>query len=194
MSDQHVALVTIADHFGHFLGADFYFESFVGMDAPFVGLFGFRKAVNVFAVGTFVTGGCQFQGTAAVFHFDDVLDAAFAPGPLADDDGPMMILQAGGHDFAGAGAVAIDEDHDRKTFERAGLFGLPSPFGRVATLGADNPPLGDEHVADFDGRSKQAAGIESQIDDQSFQSTRFEILHGALRSCAVSRLKAVMRM
>ena len=72
-------------------------------------------------------------------------------------DRPMMILQAGGDDFAGTGAVAIDQHHDRKSFERARLDRVPDAFGGIAALRADDPPLGDEHVADFDGRGEQAA-------------------------------------
>ena len=99
----------------------------------------------------------------------DVLHAAFAPGPLADDHRPLVVLQTGGDDFAGAGAVAIDQHDHRKALEGAVLVGVPDPFRAVAALGADDAAAGNEQVADFDGRAEQPARIETQIEDQPAQ-------------------------
>ena len=81
-----------------------------------------------------------------------------------------MVLQTPGNDFTGASAVAIYEDRHGKVFERTFLMGIPCFRYRVLALGADDPPVIDEHVAHLDGRRQQAARVEPQVQHQSLDA------------------------
>ena len=50
--------------------------------------------MDVLAAGTLARMTVVLSAAAAVLQFDDVLHAPFAPGALADDHGPLMILKA----------------------------------------------------------------------------------------------------
>ena len=155
---------------------------------------GVGEAVDVLAAGAKVAGGGELQGAVAVLQFDHVLHASLAPGALADDDRPLVVLQAGGHDLAGTGAVAVDQHDHGKALEGAFLVGVPDALGAVAALGADDPAFGNEQVADFDGRTEQPARIEPQVQDQPAQLLRLQLRQArAATAAAVSRLNAVSR-
>ena len=143
--------------------------AFVRRHTPFVFFGGAFEAVDIAAVGTLVASRGQLESAAAALQFDDILNAAFAPGAFTDHDRAAMVLQARGHDFAGAGTKAIDQNRHRKAFVSAFLFREDNLLGDVAAGGADNPSLGDKHVANLDRRREQAARIETQIDDQPAQ-------------------------
>ena len=57
-------------------------------------------------LGTKVILDEKARGVLPLLQLDDVLHAPLAPGPFSDHDCPVVVLQAGGHDFAGAGAPA----------------------------------------------------------------------------------------
>ena len=91
---------------------------------------------------------------------------------------PLVVLQTGRDDLAGAGAIAIDQDDHGKALEGAVLVGVPYAFGRVAALGADDAAFGNEQIAHFNGRAEQPAGIETQIEDQAAEVLRLQLLAG----------------
>jgi hypothetical protein len=93
---------------GRLLLVKLHFASGVGLDAPLVRLTAGARAVNVLAAGPPVTGDRQLQQALAAFQRNHVLNRALAPGALANAGRPVVVLQAGGHDFAGAGALAVD--------------------------------------------------------------------------------------
>src|SRR5207248_11707388 len=79
-----------------FLILEHHLKSFVGLDAPFVGVLTVREAVNVLTTGPPVAGRRELERTDPIARFlqvDDVLHAALAVAPLADNDGPFVILQ-----------------------------------------------------------------------------------------------------
>ena len=69
---------------------------------------------------------------------DDALDAAFAEGGAADEDGAPKVLERAGHEFRAAGAGVVDKDGERIS-ARAALadrrFERRRVFGRVANRG-----------------------------------------------------------
>src|SRR5215831_11266450 len=67
--------------------------------------------MDILAAGPPVGGDGQLH--LAAVEAADVLHAAFAVAALADDDGPLVVLQARRDDLAGAGAMAVDEDRHR---------------------------------------------------------------------------------
>ena len=85
-----------SSHQGHHLAVvQLELEALVRHHAPFVGLLGVGEAVDVLAAGAAIAGRGELQRAAAVFQLDHVLHAALAPGPLADDHRPLVVLQAG---------------------------------------------------------------------------------------------------
>src|SRR5438105_931909 len=122
-----VSVMPYRDERGHLFVAEPEREPFFGRDAPLVALGGIRKAVNILAAGALVAGRGQLQSATAPFELDDILHAALAPRSLADHDSAVMVLQTGGHNLAGAGAVTIDEHHHGKAVEGAVALGLPCP-------------------------------------------------------------------
>src|SRR5262249_35168710 len=98
----------------------------------------------------------EFQGALAVFHLDDVLNAPLAVRPFADNDGTLVILQTGGDDLTGAGAVLVHEDHQRAAAgigqETDPRLGIVNIFLAGAAARADNTAVINEEIADLDSR------------------------------------------
>ena len=136
--------------------------------------------MNVLSAGPVIAGGGQLERAFASFQFDDVLHAALAPGAFADDHGPLVVLQAGRQDFAGAGAIVVDQHDHGKALEGAVLLGLPDPLRRIASLGADDLAVGDEQVGHLDGRAQQPARIEAQVENQPLEAFLLELLQDPL--------------
>ena len=99
-----------------------------------------------------------------------MLHGAFAEGPLADDRRAMVILQAGGDDFARARAVLIHQHDQRNIGEPpvAGGVDIPressSSRPRVETIAS---PCLEEQIADAAGGGEQSAGIVAEIENQA---------------------------
>src|SRR5262249_20055987 len=90
---------------------------------------------------------------------------------LAHDDGAVVVLQAGRHDLAGAGAVAIDQaDHleaklrARRLAVHAVLLAQPRPADR------HDRAFIDEQVADVPGDVEHATRVEAQVQDQGLHA------------------------
>src|SRR5262249_26695190 len=90
----------------------------------------------------------------------DVLHAPLAVGALTHDDRPLVVLQAGRDDLAGAGAHAVDQADHREAqlaAARDALHAVLQPQPRPTH--ADDRPLVDEQVADLPGALQQAARV-----------------------------------
>src|SRR5262249_32118242 len=123
----------------------------IGLHAPLVAFLGVGKAVDVLAARPPVAGRGQLERTGVVFHPDDVLDAALAKAAFADDYGAMVVLEGGGDDLTGAGAVLVDEHGDRiflgGQHQGAGFLGLVNLRRLIAPARADDDAVGQEQVA-----------------------------------------------
>ena len=162
-----------------FFGFHRHLEDRIRLHAPIIGIFAVEEPVNVLAAGPPIAGGGQLEGALAAFHFDDVLHAALAVAALADNDGPLMILQCGRHDFAGAGAVFVNQNGHGVILGRdqkgALAVGVISFFLFFPPSGGHNPALGEKQPAHFHGRSQQAAGVGAQIQYQTPQTLLFQL-------------------
>ena len=119
----------LADSVGLFVGQRD-LESGVRADSPFVLVGGLFQTMDVLAAGTPVAGGCQFQRGPASLDLNDVLHRAFAPAPLPDDLGPLVVLQARRDDFTGAGRKMVDQHrHGQIAGEQRRTVGLKSLAG-----------------------------------------------------------------
>src|SRR5262245_40936657 len=103
----------------------------------------------------------------ARFELYHILHTAFSPSPFAENHGPVLILEAGRNNFAGAGAVSIDEYHDRYIAEFPAFGRVPNTLVRVAAIGADNAAAVDEQIAHSHSGGQQSAWIKSQIEHQT---------------------------
>src|SRR5208337_3510881 len=143
-------------------------ETIVGRNAPGGA---FRVAlgpIDILAAGSPVGGNGQLHCAEGIAHVNHLLDRAFAVTPLADDDRAVVVLQAGGHDFAGAGAGMVDQYRNGNSSE----WGLArGPIGMVylavAAARGHDFTLGDEHVADVHGGLEGAAPIAAEIEHES---------------------------
>ena len=124
----------------------------------------------LFAVGAIARrielGGGQLEAGGSGPEGEDALDRAFAVGAGAQDGGAVVVLQGTGQDFAGAGAIAVDQDvHGHSPpGESAGCKRLGLSLGPPAS-GYDQT-LVDEPLGDFDGHVEQAAGVTPEIEHQ----------------------------
>ncbi len=138
--------------------------------------------MDVLAAGPQVAGGGQLQGALAALQLDDVLHAPLAPGALADDDRPLVVLQAGRDDLAGAGAVAVDQHRHRESPRRC----RPSSPPRSARACCGPAvltirPSATNRSADFDAAGQQAAGVEPQIEHEALDVLLAQSLQGLLQ-------------
>src|SRR5205823_3934337 len=108
----------------------------------------------------------------------DVLYAALPVTALADDVGPLVVLQRRRHDLAAAGTQAVDHaDHgevEQTAFTEASEPGL-APDARPDR---HNQPIIDEQVGDLDGRVEQTARIETQVEHEALDTLLLrQLLH-----------------
>src|SRR5262249_19777472 len=102
LGPHHVAVVAPAPEVAPLLERQRHLQASVGLDAPLVGLLALGEAVDVLAGGPPVARRRQLQGALVALHRDDVLHAALAVTALAHDDGPLVVLEGGRDDLAGA--------------------------------------------------------------------------------------------
>ncbi len=101
----------------------------------------------------------------------DGLHRAFAEGPGAHHDCPVMILQGTGHDLRGRGRAAIDQDHHRPAVGQIATSGIEA-------LNAVGPPTAGRHdltaieegIGGGDRLLEQAAWIVAQIEHQALHA------------------------
>src|SRR5262249_36775901 len=105
-------------------------------------------------------------------------------------DSTAMVFDGPRHDLAGAGAVAVDQQHERNV---PGTL----PVRRVApVLVGVSPARGNEHalideaVESFDGGLQQATGITAQIPHQRTHSFSMQVLQGGIEFLHGGFLKA----
>src|SRR5207253_1849396 len=122
----------------------------VGRHAPdVVVLAGGAGLVQVHAVGPPERGDGHLE-LAAVEGLD-VLHAALAVAALAHDDRPLVVLEAGRDDLAGAGAAAVDQADHFEVQVAALVPALVLLLLADARPNADDRPLVDEHVGNRHG-------------------------------------------
>src|SRR5262249_26518099 len=107
---------------------------------------------QVFAVGPPEGGDGDLE--IAVLKLLDVLHAALPVAALADDQGPLMILKAGGDNLAAAGAVPVNKADHREvqitTFMVADIGFLVTD----ARPDRDDQAVVDEQVGHVDGATQ----------------------------------------
>ena len=128
---------------------------------------GVLEPVDVLARGAVVAGDGQLEDAVAVLELEDVLDRPLAVGPLADDRGPVVVLEAGRDDLGGRGRVLVDQDDHREVFVGPVLLGLVGLGDGVAPSVLTILPVVQEQVGDLDRRAEQAAGVVAEVEDQA---------------------------
>src|SRR5262249_32778195 len=106
----------------------------------------------------------------------NVLDAPFSVAALADDDGTSVILETSGHDFAAAGAAAVDQADHGKIGESRVQVHVRSTIALLladARANRHDQAIVHEQVADFDGAIEQTPRIETQIEDEALHDALF---------------------
>ena len=136
--------------------------------------------MDILAAGTVIAGRRQLQRAAAAFQLDDVLHAPFAPGPLADDRRPFVILQTGTDNLTGRGAKTVDQHRHGESGKRALLLRGPDTFLTVASLGAHDLAFVDEQVGNRGRLRQQSARVGPQIQDQDLHACGLETFQGGL--------------
>src|SRR5262245_22261497 len=126
-----------------------YDEAIVGDHAPLlVFLAGCAGLVQVLAAWP-PEGGNGVLDLAALERLN-VLHAALAERPLADDGRPLVVLEAGRDDFAGAGALAVDQADHGEVRQSAELSAAPLIVDVVSRpADADDGTILDEQVGDL---------------------------------------------
>ena len=87
--------------------------------------------------------------------------------PRADNLAAARVLDRAGEDLARTGAVAVDQHHQRHTPGSRPMGPVAEVFLLAATLGRNDPAVGDELVGNLDSRRQQAARVAAQVDDQA---------------------------
>src|SRR5208282_2276735 len=113
--------------------------------------------IQVLAIGPPERGGGQLDLAAGGLERHDVLHAALAVTALADDDRPVMVLQAGADDLAATGAAAVDQADHREAQIAAVVLAAVGMFLADARLDGHDQAVVDEQIGDFDGALEQAA-------------------------------------
>ena len=177
--------------------------TFIGFDAPLVLLLAVREAVNVFLLVVLadeISGRGKLEGAGAPFHGNQGLHAAFAVAALADDDGPASFLQGAGHDFAGTGAEAIDQNGDgvarvRPIFGSGRLASVEGHFLLAAADRADDARARrQEQLADFDGGFEESTGVGAQVENQALDAVGLELIDDLGQIATVFSANWVMRI
>ena len=138
--------------------------------------------VDVLAAGTPVAGGGELQRPQASFQENDFLNGSLAEGPLADDHGPVVVLETGGHDLAGAGTSLVDQHGDGEAAVGAGPGCLVLSLDLLAAVARGDDHAGiDQQVAGPHGRAEQPAGIVPQVQDQPPHPRFGQRVQGALQ-------------
>ena len=89
-----------------------------------------------------------------------LLHGTLPPSALAYDCRAMMILQAGGHNLAGAGTVLVDQYDHGKIRERAFTGCLPDfQNAAVAAPSGNDRAGGNEHVANVLAAGSNPPGL-----------------------------------
>src|SRR5579871_2487467 len=104
----------------------------------------------------------------------DVLYTALAVAALAHDDGPVVVLQAGGHDLAAAGAVAVDQAHHREVEQAVFVLALVLRLPPHPWLDGNDQAVVDEDVRDVHRAGEQPARVEAQVEDEALDAAVFE--------------------
>ncbi len=76
--------------------------------------------------------------------------------------------------------MLVNQDAHRKLGERLARLGTGDLLGAVSPFGDDDHAFADEEVDDFLRLVETSAGVETQIEDQSFHAVGEERLHGRL--------------
>jgi hypothetical protein len=96
-------------------------------------------------------------------------------------------LQSGTDDLTGGCAEAIDQDRHREARESSVFLGGPNSVVGVAAFNADDRTAFEEQVGNLSGLAEQAAGIESQVENEPLQALflqGFEYLLQFIRTAA----------
>ena len=119
------------------------------------------------AVGRIELGRGQPHAGGGLFQGEDALHRALAEAPHADDRSPAMIADGAGENLRRAGAVLVD-DHHQRHLPLALLVGrVGEVFLGAAAAGGDDDPALDEPIDHLDGRNQQAARIAADVDHQA---------------------------
>src|SRR4029079_2632796 len=128
-----------------------------------VGALGTRL-VQVLAVGSPERRGGELDLTARAREGLHVLHAALPVAALAEDDGSLVVLQTGRHDFAAAGAAVVDHA-DHREVEIAAFPGAAVGLLLAdAWLDRDDQTIVDEKVGDLNGRGQHATRVVAKIE------------------------------
>ncbi len=91
-----------------------------------------------------VAGCSSVSSTPWSMRVENLLDGPLAEGPLAENGGLLMVLEAGGDDLAGRGGCLVDEHGDRKPADRSVAAGpMLVEDAAVAIAGRHDQPRRD---------------------------------------------------
>lgn len=138
----------------------------IGRDTPF--LFA-RPAVDDGVVGDFVIGGGELEVGGAVVDREDVLDAAFSKGILADDECAFVDLECSGKDLAGRCGAFVDEN-DYGEIVECGVFGGfngPRSAEERALCRGNDLALIDKSVGNVNCSVQAPTRVETQVDNEA---------------------------
>ena len=105
-ASQDIHLLSALDRRAHLVLRHFDFQ--VRLDAP-----GRRVVflVNAASARQVIVTRRELQIRRAVAQREKHLHASLAEGALADDQGPLEVLERSGNDFTGAGGILVDQHH-----------------------------------------------------------------------------------
>ena len=113
-----------------------------------------------------VAGGGELQ-RAAVAQEHRALHQRLAERALADQGAALGVAQGAGDDLARAGAVAVDQHHQRQVARDRGRVGGVDVPRRVQPLGHhDGRAALQEDARDADGLADQAARVAAQVEHE----------------------------
>ena len=96
------------------------------------------------------------------------LHRPLAVGALAQERRPLVVRQRSRNDLRGAGAPAVDKDHNRPVvFFSVGSEKFPLDFAVPTPCSDDQIAVGQKRVGDHNRRRKETARIPPQIENKS---------------------------
>src|SRR5262249_46603681 len=115
-------------------------------------------------------------GTSAVLtEREDALHGAFAVRAGADDFAASRVLDRTGEDFAGTGAVAVDQHDERNSPGAGAVSAVAEVFRFAAATGRDDRAIGDELVGDFNACGEQATGVAAEVENETLHALLLKI-------------------
>ena len=142
--------------------------------------------MNAAATGQIIMSSRELEGhILLIANGQKHLHGPFSKRPLADDGRAVIIFQCAAGDFAGRGGVLVDKHHHGNG-ELVAIIASRGNGRRIwrispVSMCRNNHAVGEKFVADFGSSIKQAAGIATEIENQSARPLGFNLLAGIVQ-------------